>query len=86
MRPEIALAVAKIVFLSDERDMLEKVTTTCTLIQTKSDIVVPNSVPDYMNKKIKGKSTTEIVHAHGHFPQMTAPDELLGVLGRVLGF
>ncbi|KAM7512792.1 hypothetical protein LguiB_011667 [Lonicera macranthoides] len=86
MRPEIALAVAKIIFLSDERDMLEKVTTPCTIIQTKSDFVVPNSVPDYMNKKIKGKSTTEIVDAHGHFPHMTAPDQFLEVLGRVLGF
>lgn len=86
MRPEVALPLAKTVFYSDERDILEKVTTPCTIIQTTNDVVVPNSVPVYMQKKIKGNSTVEIIDADGHFPQLTAHLQLLDILRSVLGF
>ncbi|KAA8523089.1 hypothetical protein F0562_009512 [Nyssa sinensis] len=86
MRPEAAVPVAKLIFFSDERDTLEKVMIPCTIIQTTNDIVVPNSVAEYMQKKIKGKSTIEIIDTDGHFPQLTAHLQLLEVLGRVLGF
>ncbi|KAF5482069.1 hypothetical protein F2P56_002666 [Juglans regia] len=86
MRPEVALPLAKIVFQSDEREVLEKVITPCTIIQTTNDCVVPNSVALYMQKKIKGKSTVEMIEGDGHFPQLTAHLQLLEVLGRVLGF
>ncbi|XP_022731665.1 strigolactone esterase D14-like [Durio zibethinus] len=86
MNHEFAVPLAKTVFRSDERDVLEKVTTPCTIIQTTNDIVVPDSVAYYMQEKIKGKSTVEIVNANGHFPQLTAHLEFLDVLGGVLGF
>ncbi|KAG2718555.1 hypothetical protein I3843_03G217600 [Carya illinoinensis] len=86
MRPEVALPLAKIVFQSDEREVLEKVITPCTIIQTTNDYVVPNSVALYMQKKIKGKSTVEMIEGDGHFPQLTAHLQLLEVLRRVLGF
>ncbi|KAK3041632.1 hypothetical protein RJ639_001442 [Escallonia herrerae] len=77
MRPEVALSVAKTVFLSDERDILDEVTVPCTIIQTSNDIVVPGSVAHYMNKKIRGKSTVEFLDVNGHFPQLTAHNHLL---------
>ncbi|KAG2713195.1 hypothetical protein I3843_04G156000 [Carya illinoinensis] len=86
MRPEVALPLAKTVFYSDERQVLDKVTTPCTIIQTTKDRVVPNSVPLYMQKKIKGKSTVEMIEGDGHFPQLTAHLQFLDLLGRVLGF
>ncbi|GLT71825.1 hypothetical protein SLA2020_438180 [Shorea laevis] len=86
MRPEVALPLAKTVFYSDERDLLDKVTTPCTIIQTTNDVVVPNSVASYMQNKIKGKSTVEIIDGDGHFPQLTAHLRLLDVLRSVLGF
>lgn len=86
MKHEFVIPLSKTVFLSDERDVLEKVTTPCTIIQPSNDIVVPESVAYYMQKKIKGESTVEIVKADGHFPHLTAHLELLDVLGRVLGF
>ena len=86
MRPEAARPVAKIIFYSDERDILDKVMTPCTIIQTTRDIVVPKSVAFYMQNKIKGKSTVEIIETDGHFPQLTAHLQLLQVLGNVLGF
>ncbi|KAK6941552.1 Alpha/beta hydrolase fold-1 [Dillenia turbinata] len=84
MKPEVALSVAKTVFLSDQRDILDKVTTPCTIIHTPNDIVVPNSVPIYMQQKIKAKSTVEIIDTDGHFPQLTAHNQFLEVLGRAL--
>lgn len=85
MRPEVALSVAKTVFYSDERNILEKVLTPCTIVQTR-DIVVPNSVAYYMQERIKGKSTVEIIDNDGHFPHLTAHQQLLDVLNGVLSF
>ncbi|XP_042475849.1 strigolactone esterase D14-like [Macadamia integrifolia] len=85
MRPEVALSLAKTIFCCDHRDVLEKVDVPCTIVQTTNDIVVPLSVVYYMQKKIKGKTTVEILEADGHFPQLTAHQLLLDVLDRVLG-
>ncbi|XAR53308.1 hypothetical protein NMG60_11021823 [Bertholletia excelsa] len=86
MNPDTALSVAKLIFLSDNREILEMVMTPCAIIQTTKDPIVPNSVADYMQKKIKGKSTVEIIPIDGHFPQLTAHEQLLDVIGGVLGF
>ncbi|PQQ13099.1 strigolactone esterase D14 [Prunus yedoensis var. nudiflora] len=72
-------------FVKCLRRMRPEVSTPCTIINTSSDIVAPNSVAFYMQKKIKGKSTVEIINTNGHFPQLTAHLELLDVLGKVLG-
>ncbi|KAH7657319.1 putative hydrolase/acyltransferase (alpha/beta hydrolase superfamily) protein [Dioscorea alata] len=84
MRPEVALSVARIVFLSDQRDVLEKVELPCTIIQCSNDIVVPNSVANFMQSKIKGKTSIEIIETDGHFPQLTAHEMLIKVLQRVI--
>ncbi|KAK4404168.1 putative esterase D14L [Sesamum angolense] len=60
MRPEVALSLAKTVFLSDHRDILDKVVIPCDIIQTRNDIVVPNSVPKYMQSKIKGNARSTL--------------------------
>ncbi|XP_057468031.1 strigolactone esterase D14-like [Actinidia eriantha] len=86
MRPEVALSVAKLIFHSDKRDTLEKVVIPCTIIQTINDVAVPVSVGDYMMKRIKAKSTVEIIEVDGHFPQLTAHVQFLEVLGGVLPF
>ncbi|KAH7511884.1 strigolactone esterase D14 [Ziziphus jujuba] len=85
MRHEVAIPLAKIVFYSDEREILNKVETPCTIIQSSSDIVVPNTVAFYMQKNIKAKSTVEIIDADGHFPQLTAQLQLLDALKVTLG-
>lgn len=85
MKPEVALAVARIIFLGDYRHVLEKVDTPCTIVSTNNDIVVPLSVPYYMQKNmINAKSRVEIIDVDGHFPQLTAYEELLNVVHKVL--
>lgn len=87
MKPETAFALAKIVFGSDERELLGQVSVPCHIIQTGNDVVVPVSVAYFMHEKIKGKSTVEIIEdAIGHFPQMTSHMELLGLMRRLLEF
>ncbi|KZV36422.1 hypothetical protein F511_22895 [Dorcoceras hygrometricum] len=86
MRPEVALPLAKTVFLGDYRDILDKVVVPCDIIQTRNDVVVPNSVPEFINAKIKGKREVHVIYTDGHFPQLTAPLEFLQVFDRILGF
>ncbi|XP_008793437.2 strigolactone esterase D14-like [Phoenix dactylifera] len=83
MRPEIAVSVARMVFMSDFRDVLEKVEVRCTIVQCTDDIVVPMTVAYYMQSKIKGRVSLELVES-GHCPQLTAPQLLIDILDRVL--
>lgn len=83
MRPEVALSVAKTIFCSDVRASLDKVQVPCTIVQTSNDIVVPNSVAYYMQKKIRG-ATLEMIEADGHFPQLTNTEQLVQVFERIL--
>lgn len=86
MRPEIALHLAKTVFYSDQRDVLGDVPVPCHIVHATKDIVVPNSVALYMQRRIgAGISTLEMMGVDGHFPQMTAPGQLIGVLAGLLG-
>ncbi|KAK6156488.1 hypothetical protein DH2020_010736 [Rehmannia glutinosa] len=85
MRPDVALSLAKTVFLSDYRDILDKVVIPCDIIQTRNDVVVPSSVPEYMQSKIKGKCEVYIIDTEGHFPQLTAHVQFVEVLDRILG-
>ncbi|GAB2300397.1 hypothetical protein Dimus_034439 [Dionaea muscipula] len=94
MGAEAALSLAKTIFLGDWRHILKEVTTPCTIIQTTHDIVVPNSVGYYMlhnmlQLQLIGNGKSKLVHleniqTHGHFPQLTAPHQLLHVLARAL--
>ncbi|BAT72803.1 Strigolactone esterase [Vigna angularis] len=85
MGGEVGLPLAKTIFYSDWREMLEKVETPCTIIQTKKDAAVPHSVALYMQNKIKGKVRLEIIDTLGHFPQITAHLHFVQVLKAALG-
>ncbi|XP_010257604.1 PREDICTED: strigolactone esterase D14-like [Nelumbo nucifera] len=85
MKPDIALDVAKTVFLSDYREVLKQVRVPCIIIQAERDFVVPKSVAFYLETMIVGGYTkVEILETQGHFPHLTAFPLLLGVLKKVL--
>ncbi|CAM8922499.1 unnamed protein product [Rhodiola kirilowii] len=86
MRLHIALQAAKTTFLCDERELLGKVTTPCTIVQTTNDMVVSMGVAEYMRERIKGKTMLEIVECDGHFLQLTAHARLVEVLEEAIGF
>ncbi|PNX66740.1 sigma factor sigB regulation protein rsbQ, partial [Trifolium pratense] len=85
MGGEVAISLAKTVFLSDYRDMVENVEIPCTIIQSSNDVGVPLSIGHYLNEKIKGVSNLEFIDMIGHFPQLTAHIKLVEVLKGIVG-
>lgn len=84
MGGDVALPLAKTVFCSDYRELLEKVEIPCTIVQTCNDMAVPQSVGFYLAKKIKAKTNLEIIDTIGHFPQLTAHLKLVEVIKTAL--
>ena len=79
IRPDIALSVAKVIFQSDIRSQLSKLQKKTLLIHSKEDIAVPTAVAEYLNKNIQG-STLKYVNAEGHFPHISAPQEIVSAI------
>lgn len=79
LRPDIALAVSRAIFLPDHRQELPKVSQPTLIIQTANDIIVPAVVSEYMERHIPGSQRIKI-NAQGHFPQVSAPDEVIAAL------
>jgi len=79
IRPDIALAVAKVIFESDVRPDLSKLQKQTLLLQSQSDIAVPAVVAWYLNKNISS-STLKFVDATGHFPHISAPREVIAAV------
>lgn len=75
IRPDIALKVAKTIFESDYRNVLNKINKPVLIIQTANDIAVPEEVGNYLLRHI-ADSTLIKVNTHGHFPQVSAPEEV----------
>lgn len=76
IRPDIAVSVARTIFQSDYRKELPKLTQPTLLIHCSNDVAVPLAVGEYMNKQI-AHSTLSIIDAEGHFPHISAPDEVI---------
>ncbi|MGN6477491.1 MAG: alpha/beta fold hydrolase [Flavipsychrobacter sp.] len=76
IRPDIAQSVARVIFQSDHRNDLPKLQIDTLLLQTQQDIAVPMEVAEYLNTHIKN-SKLKVVNAEGHFPHMSAPDEII---------
>ncbi|KAK4764314.1 hypothetical protein SAY87_013752 [Trapa incisa] len=84
MRPDIAVPLVDAVFHSDYRHILQEVAVPCHIVQTRNDRAAPTSVALYMKKRI-GNSTLEMMEVDGHFPQLTAPEQLAQLLHRLSG-
>lgn len=72
VRPDIALATCKTIFLMDVRHILPRVSVGCVVLQSRSDIAVPLSVGAYMASVIRG-SVQEILPTAGHLPHLSSP-------------
>ncbi|MGE5548759.1 MAG: alpha/beta fold hydrolase [Solirubrobacterales bacterium] len=83
MRPDIAYAMALTVFHLDVRDRLDAFTTPTTIIQPTDDPAVPVAVGEYLAGRWP-HARLEIIEASGHFPHLTAPGQVIAVLGKVL--
>ncbi len=76
IRPDIAQSVARVIFQSDHRADLHQVNIETLLLQSQHDNAVPWEVALYLNQHIKN-STLVKVQAEGHFPHISAPEEII---------
>ena len=73
IRPDIAQAVSRMIFQSDYRTELPKLTVPTTILQSSHDIAVPAQVGQFMADKIP-QSKLISIDAQGHLPHLSAPD------------
>lgn len=79
IRPDISVSVARTIFQGDYRHKLDLLTIPTLLVHNDNDPAVPVSVGEYMKEHIP-TSTLKIIHAEGHFPHISAPDEVIGAV------
>lgn len=81
IRPDIAQAVARMIFQSDYRTELPKLTVPAVILQSNDDIAVPLSVGQYMADQIP-QSRLVNINSTGHLPHLSAPDEVTKTLAQ----
>ncbi|KAF6998014.1 hypothetical protein CFC21_014173 [Triticum aestivum] len=87
MDPAVALGVARMIFLGDQRPALDAVPAQCTIVGVRHDFAAPPVVAEYMERRMTKACTdvaVEIVESVGHFPQLVAPTGVVGILDGVL--
>ena len=76
LRPDIAFSVLKLILQSDLRDVLPEIQKETLIVQSYDDAAVPLEVGEYLNKNIRNSRLVKI-KATGHFPQISAPEEVI---------
>ncbi|HEY8954550.1 alpha/beta hydrolase [Chitinophaga sp.] len=79
IRPDIAIQVAKAIFYLDYREVLSKVTLPVLVVQTANDIAVPAVVSEYLEAHIPNSRRIK-VETEGHFPHISAPEEVIAAI------
>lgn len=83
IKPEYALTVLCSILQSDHRKDLAKITLPTLIIQSLEDYFVPLAVAVYMSEQIPN-SQLSLINAKGHFPQLTAPEEVVNAMNKIL--
>jgi sigma-B regulation protein RsbQ len=83
VRPDIALAVARMMFQSDHRPDLSKLKVPVAILQSNDDIVVPIEVGHYMKKKIPQSQLLQLPTS-GHLPHVSSPNEVNKAIAQCL--
>jgi sigma-B regulation protein RsbQ len=79
IRPDVAQAVLKVIFLSDHRTELAKVAVPVWLLAAREDPAVPDSVGDFLAAHLPHNRLVRL-KATGHLPHISAPHEVNGVI------
>lgn len=72
IRPDIARNVLRMIFQSDHRSLVPRVTTPTHLIHSRKDVAVPVEVAQWLHSHLPG-SVLEILELEGHLPHLTQP-------------
>lgn len=77
---EMMLTVLCSVLQMDYRSELAKVNLPTLVIQSQADCFVPQDVAEYIHAHIPG-SKLALIDALGHFPHVSAPDQVIAAMG-----
>jgi sigma-B regulation protein RsbQ len=77
--PRVALTFARATFLSDNRADLPRVSVPTLVMQCSDDVIAPEVVGRYVHEHIPG-SEFSLLHATGHCPNLSAPQETSDVI------
>jgi sigma-B regulation protein RsbQ len=83
MRPDVAIAVARVIFGIDMRPLLASIAVPTVLIHSRADPAAPAPVAQYMQRHIPGSRLVWIESA-GHLPHLSAPGEVADVIWAAL--
>lgn len=84
IRPDIAQAVARVIFESDHRQELPRLQVPTLILQPSKDPAVPLEVGRYMADKIRHNQFMPI-DAEGHSPHLSAPDVVTKAIASWIG-
>jgi len=70
--PEIAKHFARVTFLSDHRNELERCKAPALILQCSDDLIAPLTVGEYMHRALP-RSMLRVIDNVGHCPHLSAP-------------
>lgn len=83
IRPDIARHILRMIFQSDHRNVVHRVTVPTRLVHSRKDVAVPVAVAQWLHAQLPG-SVSEILELEGHLPHLTQPDAVAAALRRHL--
>jgi len=81
--PVIAREFAAATFFSDNRSLLPQLNKPVLIMQCTDDVTVPKEVGRYLHQHLPN-ATLEEMTATGHYPQVSHPQETIGLIRRYL--
>ena len=81
--PEIAKQFARVTFMSDHRQEIQRLTTKTLILQCSDDLIAPVQVGDFLHRAIAGSTLRQIENV-GHCPHMSAPGTCIDAIDQFL--
>lgn len=81
--PDIARQFARVTFLADNRSDLQRVAVPTLVLQCTDDVIAPVEVGRYVRDQLPD-STITLLHATGHCPHLSAPQETTAAIEQFL--
>ncbi|MBD1920940.1 alpha/beta hydrolase [Microcoleus sp. FACHB-831] len=82
IRPDIAIAVARVIYQSDHRAELSRLKVPTLVLQSNNDVAVPTEVGTYISRNVSTSKLLPIA-ANGHLPHMSSPDVVTSAIAKV---
>jgi sigma-B regulation protein RsbQ len=82
--PEIQKRFARVTFLSDNRADLARAKVPALVLQCSDDVIAPDAVGQYVHHNLSGSQLVRL-HASGHCPNLSAPEETIAAISSFLG-